>query len=239
MGRILVISDIHGMYDEFIQLLKKVEYSSVSDKLVLLGDYTDRGFKSREVIELVRLLVEVNRAVAIRGNHDEMFLKWLEKGDEYSAFIFFNNGGLATIESYCGLNWFEKGETHETARDFILTHYPHHVEFLKSLPIYHETDEYIFVHAGIDPLQEDWKQTPKDEMIWIRDMFFRNKTNLDKVVVFGHTPCVHIHGTDDIYFGVDKIGVDGGCCYGLQLNCLVIEDGEYQMFSVNNNRRNN
>ncbi|WP_260838729.1 metallophosphoesterase [Heyndrickxia oleronia] len=42
-NRILAISDIHGCYDEFIELLDLVEYNSSEDQLILLGDYMDRA----------------------------------------------------------------------------------------------------------------------------------------------------------------------------------------------------
>ncbi|WP_200961556.1 metallophosphoesterase, partial [Paenibacillus sp. Soil522] len=41
MRRTLVISDIHGCYDEFINLLALVDFKKNEDLLLLLGDYVD------------------------------------------------------------------------------------------------------------------------------------------------------------------------------------------------------
>ena len=37
-----VIGDIHGCYDEFMQMLDKIALSD-SDRLLMVGDYIDRG----------------------------------------------------------------------------------------------------------------------------------------------------------------------------------------------------
>ncbi len=99
------------------------------------------------------------------------------------------------------------------------------------MPHYYERDSHIFVQAGINPSYENWKESqPINDFYWIRDEFFHVSTNLEKKVVFGHTPPVNLHGSEDIWFSPmgDKIGIDGGCVYGLKLNCLEIsEGGEY------------
>ncbi len=237
MKRILAISDIHGCHDEFCELLNKVKYIPNQDKLILLGDYVDRGYKSKDVIEMIMGLVNEYGAVAIVGNHDQLLLDWLLTDDYFAAHNYFANGGLQTLESYCGLNWNEDGLDIDGAKDFILTHYKHHVDFLNSLPYYHEDDKHIFVHAGIHSMYADWKETTPEEMIWIRDVFFNNPTYLDKTVVFGHTPCLHLHGVEDIWMGEDKIGIDGGCAYGFQLNCLEINENGYNTYFVNSKTR--
>lgn len=36
----------------------------------------------------------------------------------------------------------------------------------------------------------------------------------------------------DVWLQEDKIGIDGGCCFGFQLNCLEITDVEYRQYQV-------
>lgn len=152
--------------------------------------------------------------------------------------LWLNNGGYQTIESYCGIDFFEETfnwDDYEVAKKFIIDNYRQHIGFLKSLPVYHETDEHIFVHAGINPLCEDWSKQPEHDFIWIRDVFFSNPTtNTDKTVIFGHTPTLHLHETEDIWFSPhgDKIGLDGACAYGYQLNCLEIGEEGYKTYSA-------
>ncbi|GAA4878929.1 metallophosphoesterase [Paenibacillus vulneris] len=234
MPRTLCISDIHGCYDEFNKLLNEVGYSPY-DQLILLGDYEDRGFKSKEVIEQVKTLVDKNGVVALRGNHDQMFLDIFNGGDDY---LFLHNGGIHTIESYCGMNWFEQYDGFEfnrylQAKEFIKKNYSEHIEFLESLPYYYEDDLHIYVHAGINPFYEDWTKQPKDDFIWIRDIFLNNKIDTHKKVIFGHTPTINMNGNSaEVWFQDDKIGIDGGCCFGYQLNCLEIIDGHYNTYSI-------
>jgi serine/threonine protein phosphatase 1 len=231
MGRILAISDIHGCYDQFNRLLDKVEYDNTKDQLVLLGDYVDRGQKSKEVINFVSELIG-NGAIALRGNHDQMFLDWLLTDDYMNAYNYFQNGGIMTVISYVGLNWNEDGRDLDDAKKHILKHYPDHIELLQQLRYYFEKDNHIFVHAGINPHLEDWKYTSNDEFIWIRDQFLNYKHEHKQTFVHGHTPTIYLHKRPDIYFGDKKIGIDGACAYGHQLNCLVIEGETYKTFSV-------
>lgn len=48
-GRVIIIGDIHGCYDEFIELLEKVEYDKKTDNLVLVGDLVNKGPYSHKV----------------------------------------------------------------------------------------------------------------------------------------------------------------------------------------------
>ena len=65
-----VISDIHGCFDEFQRLLDKINFSG-SDRLILAGDYIDRGSKSLEMLRWLERRPE--NVLAVRGNHDEEF----------------------------------------------------------------------------------------------------------------------------------------------------------------------
>src|SRR5699024_10213901 len=94
-----------------------------------------------------------------------------------------------------------------------------HVAFLNTLDYYYETDDYIFVHAGVDPTIPIHETDPWT-LIWIREEFY-NQYQGDKTVIFGHTPTKRFHKKHDVYFGPNNIiGIDGGAVYGGQLNCL-------------------
>lgn len=56
--------------------------------------------------------------------------------------------------SFCGTDFFEEQfdwETYEKAKEFILKHYKHQIEFFDSLLYYHETKTHIYTHAGVNP----------------------------------------------------------------------------------------
>lgn len=232
--RILAISDIHGCYDEFQELLTKIDFQSDKDQLYLVGDYMDRGPKSKEVIYKVKDLVENHGAVAMRGNHDQFFLEWIDDpvGGMRRVMI---NGGLETIASFLGD--IDKGsldpEVWTKWAEEIAGEYGEIVSFLRDLRYYAEDKGYIFVHAGIDPELDDWKDTSKHDLIWIREPFLEADLDMDEVIIHGHTPVVNLHGKHDIYYHGNKIGIDGGCAYGGQLNALEIgPDGEKTEYVV-------
>src|SRR5262245_42621663 len=62
MSRVIVIGDLHGCYDEAIELLDRVA-ACASDRVVFAGDLVDRGPKRRECVELAM------RHESILGNH--------------------------------------------------------------------------------------------------------------------------------------------------------------------------
>lgn len=218
--------------------MSKTNYDPSADKLILLGDYVDRGQKSKQVVEQVIDMIKLDNVIALRGNHDQMMLDALTQNDESYASHWIRNGAINTLISYCGMDLFEEGfdwDKYDKANLFIQKYYSHHLKFLDDLPYYHETDEHLFVHAGIDPFRQSWKDTSKEDFIWIREMFYKQpKMNTDKTVVFGHTPTLHLHNNAEIWFSKDgdKIAVDGACAYGKQLNLLEIKDRQYQCYSV-------
>lgn len=230
--RILAISDIHGCYDEFCTLLDKIEYNPSKDQLILLGDYVNRGRNSKKVLEKVIALVDEG-AIALRGNHDDWFLRYLfSTKNSFATFTRPKVGGLETLYSYLCTDSLQSSKN-ETYTDFIKTYYSDHIEFLSSLPYFFETKSYLFVHAGINPKHKEISYNTVRDFIMSRWDFINNPVELDKMVIFGHTTCKMIHNCNDIWFQPDKIGIDGGCCFGLQLNCLEItKDLKYRTHFV-------
>ncbi|MEK3719762.1 metallophosphoesterase family protein [Paenibacillus sp. FSL H8-0034] len=234
--RTLVISDIHGCYEPFNQLLDLMSYEPKVDQLILLGDYVDRGPHSKEVVEQIRKMVQDDGVIALRGNHDQRFIDIVRTEDHLVSSKFVDHGGKQTMMSYLNIDTIDYAMIHEeleTFKQLVRTEHAAHVAFLESLPYYYEAPAHIFVHAGLDPKYVDWQNQPTREFMYIKEPFFKNKTVVNKVVVFGHTKTKDIQGTPDIWFGGDKIGVDGGCAFGMQLNGLEITDTDtYRTFKV-------
>src|ERR1700716_1625633 len=72
-----LIGDIHGHADEMVQLLEALgyrkrgtTYAHPERKVIFLGDFIDRGPKIREVLEIVRPMIEEGKALAVMGNHE-------------------------------------------------------------------------------------------------------------------------------------------------------------------------
>lgn len=127
--RVLAISDIHGCYDEFNQLLLDVCFDPDEDRLILLGDYVDRGLRSKEVVEQVMALQDCG-VITLRGNHDQMMLDAILLDTEEVNSRWIRNGARHTIESYCGADFFEgemERDKYNEGKAYIKKHYEHHL----------------------------------------------------------------------------------------------------------------
>ncbi|MGD8396004.1 MAG: metallophosphoesterase [Candidatus Eiseniibacteriota bacterium] len=95
----IVISDPHGHLGRFEELLATPRSQPVS-RIVLLGDYMDRGPRSVAVYRHVRELVETDNAVALLGNHEIYLIRtMLGDGRPGALFDWIASGGLATFRS--------------------------------------------------------------------------------------------------------------------------------------------
>jgi serine/threonine protein phosphatase 1 len=65
-----VMSDIHGWYDEFMQMLNMVGFSE-ADTLIIAGDYIDRGPKTYEMLRWLES--KPDNVILVMGNHDKEF----------------------------------------------------------------------------------------------------------------------------------------------------------------------
>lgn len=251
--RTIVISDIHGCFDLFSELLSKCEYNTKTDQLILLGDYIDRGMQSKSVIDWI---MQHPTVIALRGNHDDAFLHVLEHPLELSEFDQFviENGGVETIFSYLGSNWFLdpngnilKDEhfllRYVDAKREIVNRYPEHIRWLQNLPYAHQDASRIYVHAGINPLISHWSKTSKEDLLWIRELFHRHG-KLDqtdgKMVIFGHTPTSYLHkqrGLYDPWIQTDRIGIDGAAYRTGQMNALIFEGKALHVISTQAKRK--
>ncbi|MCU0582347.1 MAG: serine/threonine protein phosphatase [Syntrophales bacterium] len=203
MGRIFAIGDIHGCLDKLRKLLALIDADWAQDTVVFMGDYIDRGPASKEVVDAVLdLRRKHERVVCLMGNHERMFLNWLDGREED---LFLANGGRNTLRSY-GIVPDDSDREAKVPAD--------HLEFFRSLLPFYETETHLFVHAGVRPGLPMEIQDPHD-MIWIRHEFFLADHGLNKTVVFGHTPF-----TGKPYVGEKRIGIDTGAVYGGTLTCL-------------------
>lgn len=105
------ISDIHGAYDEFVRLLRKINFHyDGSDTLYLLGDYIDWGPHPLKTLLLVKQLDEQYDFVhCTMGNHELMLLQTLEAGydgvhgsDAVDVWLYANRG-FQTWREFCSL----------------------------------------------------------------------------------------------------------------------------------------
>jgi serine/threonine protein phosphatase 1 len=204
MNRSFAIGDIHGCLDKLKDLINLIDPTK-EDRLIFLGDYIDRGGSSSGVIDYLIDLAGRIPCIFLRGNHEDMFITFLEFGTNRT--IFFANGGMKTIESYVKPERFMSND--QIARILPDTHR----HFFSNLKLYHEDEHYLYVHAGIKP-QVPMRDQEKYDLIWIRDEFISSPTGIHKKVIFGHTPFARP------MVKPDKIGIDTGAVYGGVLTAI-------------------
>jgi serine/threonine protein phosphatase 1 len=172
------------------------------DLLLFIGDYVDRGPRSRDVIEhLVDLKRNGGNFIFLKGNHEKMLLDfYVEQKDQM---LYVANGGAETIASYV--------EGGIGRKAFVLPE--DHLDFLLSLQLIYETDDYIFVHAGLRNGISLYEQSEED-LLWIREEFIYSTYDWKKRVIFGHT------ALETPFVTPGKIGIDTGAVYGNKLTAV-------------------
>jgi serine/threonine protein phosphatase 1 len=204
MNKIFAIGDIHGCLEKLKELMNKIRIDKNNDTIIFIGDYIDRGKSSREVVDyVIRLQGEYKNTICLLGNHEYMLTRYLECVDEG---IYLGNGGINTLQSY-GISLSDGIK--ERKRKIP----GKHRQFFESLLPYYETDDYIFVHAGIKP-ELPMKEQTMDDLLWIRYDFVESEEDFGRIVVFGHTPLM------SPLLEKNKIGIDTGAVYSGKLTCV-------------------
>lgn len=221
-----VVGDVHGKAGMLDSLLDKWDGKS---QLLFLGDLIDRGEDSFKVVKTVYKLVNENNAICLMGNHEYMFLYWIDKPEErYDHYKI--NGGDTTINSILGRPLDYPVDCFSD-RKKILEEHSDLVSFIRSLPYHYETENHIFVHAGLDLSLDDWKKTSDYQKVWLRKPFHEGKNRTGKSIVFGHTPVYGLLnepvGTKNLFKTSDgKIGIDGGAVFGGVLHGVLFKGKE-------------
>ncbi|MGD8992078.1 MAG: metallophosphoesterase family protein, partial [Desulfobacterales bacterium] len=208
MQRIFAVGDIHGCYQKLCALMDKLPLNKEQDQLLFIGDYIDRGPGSIEVLDyLIDLKMRLPGIIFLKGNHEDMLQNYLDGKDRFTYLL---NSGQQTLDAY--LN------NQDASADYPVP--PAHLEFLSELRLYYQTENYIFVHAGMRdkvPL-ESQKET---DLLWIRDEFIYSDYDFGKRVVFGHTPF------KEPLVQTNKIGIDTGAVYGNRLTCVQLPEMKF------------
>ena len=216
------MGDIHGQLGKLLKVLEMSRYDPAKDRLVLLGDYVDRGPESSRVVTEVMRLVEMG-AVALYGNHEDMMRKALKhrkcgppSADDLEQW--YANGGEITLASY-------------RDRSGLLDE---HLEFMGKLPNWHEESDYWFVHAGLRPGIPLARQSLHD-LIWIREPYILGYEDSHWVVT-GHTPTQYlaryelfpdIEDSSKPVIRKHKIFLDTGAAWGGPLTIMELPSQKY------------
>lgn len=168
-----VVSDIHGCFLTLEKLLHRVRTADEHAQFVFVGDYVDRGFKNKEVVDLM-IQLQQQGAVCLRGNHDNV-IDWL-----------LNDKCLGNLKEYVRgrvcydsvMNWWMWNGLEPTLVSYKVPPYPisigpygakswedtvmrfrenvpqDHKDFFRNLPLFWECDTHFACHAFFKPEQE-------------------------------------------------------------------------------------
>ena len=201
-GRRIVVGDLHGCYDELMELLEKIGIGD-DDRVICVGDLITKGPKSKEVLDL---FMTDARFSTVIGNHDlALRRKWNGEDIELKA---------------------AQKETHKELR----AEKDAYASFLNRMPFWIDLGSHLVVHAGLRPNVELYSQTTGD-LTRLRTLGGDRESDEgtpwyhvyygEKVVLFGHWPAPEPRR------GKKAIGLDTGCVYGHNLTAYIIETDEF------------
>jgi protein phosphatase len=220
-----IIGDVHGCADELVELLARLGYevrltgtgakrraittAPHGRRVIFVGDFVDRGPNSMDVLRIAMAMVGVGQALAVVGNHDDRFLRWLKGHD-----VKLSHGLQGTVAQYEA----EGEDFHAAIRPF-----------LESLPYHLWLDDgaLVVAHAGVKPemlgrtspavrsfcLYGDTSGKLDSDGLPVRFNWAADYRG-SSVVVYGHTP---VEGAE---WQGNTICVDTACVYGNKLAAL-------------------
>ncbi len=224
MNRTLVIGDIHGGFKALEQVLERACVTT-DDTLIFLGDYVDGWGQSFEVINKLIALKSSHNCVFLKGNHDELFYDWLNKGKDNPNWLL--HGGQATLDSY---------------RDRPYNFIQIHTHFLGALENYHlDSKNRLFLHAGytnIRGVEQEFftKMFYWDRSLWelalasrnldTNDEFYPKRLKNYNEIYIGHTPLSRIN-KDKPFNACGVWNIDTGAAFTNPLTILDVDTKEF------------
>lgn len=232
---VYAVSDIHGCYDKYIDLLHKINFGP-NDTLYVLGDVIDRG---PDGFKPLLDMAQRPNVISLLGNHKAMAINVLPRmlravqpdgsvnlteEDTEAVELWFYNGGELSLADFLWLN-----------KDQMQTVW----NYLLKMPLYQEVNvgdrQFVLVHGGLEnfsPSRPLENYTP-DEILWCRpepDTVYYE----DKSVIFGRTPVQLLDTGDDmtetpakVYRNGNLIDIDCGCVFpNGRLGCLCLNTME-------------
>ena len=216
-----IVGDVHGCFDELIQLLSQLGYAEKPGgawahpegrKLIFLGDLVDRGPKSPEVVRLVMESVKAGTALCVPGNHDMKFRRKIW-GKEVQI-----THGLAE-----SLAQFEAYEQHYRGFSRVAA------EFIDKLVSHYVLDDgrLVVAHAGMkEAMQGRGSGKVRDFALYGETTGEADEFGLpvrhnwaaeyrgQAMMVYGHTPVPEPEWLNR------TINIDTGCVFGGKLTAL-------------------
>lgn len=198
---IYVVPDIHGEYNKLLNVMEKInKVRKPNEKIVFLGDYIDRGDRSKDVVNyMFEIMSNDDNIVALLGNHDDEFYNIMERVERLNIYDieWLSRYCIETLSSY-GVSTLplKYNSVEDNMRDNFYFIKEELIKLKKSEDYrkfkllmvncrkYYKEGKYIFSHSGGVSYKPVEEQTV-NELIWSRDFKPRND---DYIYVCGHTP---------------------------------------------------
>ena len=230
--------DVHGYYDALIASLNKAGYevSNPNHCLIGLGDYFDRGYQSKEVMEFLQ---SVPQKVLLLGNHELYLLDMMYRGYIHGGDVY--NGVLATFLSFTGISENEVYSRPEIAIMALLQTELKY--FIRTLGLFFKTKDYLFTHAWMPetiPFEKaslfEWTEALQSNTVEeLKKPILKNlnelaKNNCKLVVGHFHTSLLRKEIYDDgkeinsIWEYKNVIALDACTLLSHKVNIFVFED---------------
>lgn len=242
-----VMSDIHGHHNEFLKRLDQIRQlrTNEEDKLILLGDYIDRGPESYKVIKTVYELQQKygsDHVVALRGNHEEWFLEFLFENEDIwlvedanlvTSKTFLSDNQLLQVKELALCNKIDM--IYNYIRECIKSNHMEMLKWMKQLPCYYKTETQIFVHAGVDEEAGDWWEAGTPDYVFV-GKFPPTKGSFYMDIIAGHTSTAAISQKEnyhDVYYDKEShYYIDGSVTRSKFIPVLAFDEIKREYFSL-------
>ena len=227
---IYVMSDLHGQYDKYKDMLTQINFSK-HDTLYVLGDVLDRG---EHGLKILLDMMNRNNIVMILGNHEYMAVQCLPIITQDTTDEFLNS--LEEEKLHILQDWLTEGGIHtlKEYKTLTLQQRKQIIDYLYESLLFEEISindkKFILVHAGLgnyakDKMLEDYEL---EELVWSRpDYASQGIDDPDTFIVCGHTPTLTLHGKAKIYHKEQSIVIDCGAYFKEgKLACLCLDTME-------------
>jgi len=204
MKRTLIVGDIHGCLDELKELVS-IFSPRDGDVVISVGDVIGKGYDPAGCIDYLESI----NAVVVLGNHEYWYLKYFPFDED-------------SIQRAC-LDNTKKFKKHILLfKSYNLEKY---YDWMKNLPLFYESDDFIVLHGGFDP-RISLEENTADTITSIRKLLSDNGEKVpwfdlykgEKHIFFGHWAKM------GFYHSKKVTCLDTGCVYGKKLTGYIVEE---------------
>ena len=220
MNRLIVYGDIHGCFDEFVELRNSLDIQS-GDIEACVGDILTKGKDSLKTLRYI----QKNNIQSVLGNHEDKLLRFIEHSQ------------ISKINPIT-LDEDEQSIINDLNSDDI--------QFLKNLPLFIRQESLTIVHGGLLNNQQLKNISKKDKGKLLRLRYIDQKGNFisygeedenshfcavlydgnEGFVVYGHQTF------EEANISTNSIGIDTGCVYGNKLTAVIFNNLDYKDYSI-------